>query len=263
MSERARRLSRFGPGAVVLALAVAWLVPEPTWIRLATPDLEAAQRMDDAIADIAEGSEVLVGFDPDLGTYAEVRPTARAVLDDVLARDAVLSVVSLTPEGRALAVAEIERLRRGGVPPERIVDLGFVAGAEAGLVEIAAELAAIRQAAIVVIGGNDIGPRSWIEQVIPRIDEVPLLTVTPTVLLPEVQPFVASGQLDAALVTPREGAAYREGPSAATADDLDEARDPAGLALLVGMLVAIAAMGQALGARLIGAVRSAPHREAG
>ena len=47
------------------------------------------------------------GFDPDLGTYAEVRPTARAVIDDLLARDAVLRLVSLTPEGRALAVSEI------------------------------------------------------------------------------------------------------------------------------------------------------------
>ena len=33
---------------------------------------------------------------------------------------------------------------------------------------------------------------------LPRIDEVPLLALTPTVLLPEVQPFVASGQIDAA-----------------------------------------------------------------
>ena len=132
MSDRVRRLSRFAPGALVLALAVAWLVPEPAWIRLATPDVEAAQGMDAAIDGLADGSEVLVGFDPDLGTYAEVRPTARAVIDDLLARDVVLSLVSLTPEGRALAVAEIERLRRGGLPPERIVDLGFVAGAEPG-----------------------------------------------------------------------------------------------------------------------------------
>jgi hypothetical protein len=263
MSDRARRLGRFAPAAVVLALAVAWLVPEPDWIRLATPDTEAAQRMDDAIAGLPDEPDVLVGFDPDLGTYAEVRPTARAVIDDLLARDAVLSVVSLTPEGRALALAEIARLRRGGVPPERIVDLGFLAGAEAGLVDVADELAATRQAAVVVVGGNDIGPRSWIEQVLPRIDEVPLLAVTPTVLLPEVRPFVASGQIDSALVTPREGAAYREGPSAATADELGEIRDPAGLALLVGMLVALAALGQALGARLVGAVRSAPSRETG
>ena len=263
MNDRARRLGRFAPAGVVLVLALAWLVPDPAWIRLATPDAAAAQRMDDAVAGIADGSEVVVGFDPDLGTYAEVRPTVRALIDDLLARDAVLRLVSLTPEGRALAVAEIERLRRGGVQPERIVDVGFVAGAEAGLVDVADELATTRQAAILVVGGNDIGPRSWIEQVMPRIDEVPLLAVTPTVLLPEVQPFVASGQLDAALVTPREGAAYREGPSEATVDQLGEARDPAGLALLVGMLVAVAALVQALGARVVGAARSAPSREAG
>ncbi len=46
--------------------------------------------------------------------------------------------------------------------------------------------------AVLVIGGNDLGPRSWIEQVAPRIEEIPFIAVTPTVLLPEVQPYLGS-----------------------------------------------------------------------
>ena len=50
--------------------------------------------------DLPAGPLVLVGFDPDLGTYAEVRPTVRTALADLLDRDARLAFISLTPEGR-------------------------------------------------------------------------------------------------------------------------------------------------------------------
>ena len=81
------------------------------------------------------------------------------------------------------------RLQDGGVESSRLLDLGFRAGAEAGL--IAAARSAIPASArgaladglrsdggglaafdlALVVGGTDIGPRSWVEQVAPRPDD--------------------------------------------------------------------------------------------
>ncbi len=255
MSDRARLLRRAAPVLLVGALALASQLPAQAWLRLATPDPRAADAVIAALDALPARPTVLIGFDPDLGTYAEVRPTVRVLIAELMARDADLSVISVTAEGRALATAEIARLQRAGAGAVR--DLGFVAGAEAALVDLAA--AAIDGIdAIVLVGGNDIGPRSWVEQVLPRVDDLPLLAITPAVLLPEVQPYVASGQLDAALVTPREGAAFR----AATASSPDAADGPGTLPLLVGMLAGVAVLGQALAGRVAGAVRANRARDA-
>jgi hypothetical protein len=261
MTDRVRVLRRAAPGLLLAGVAVASLIPEPAWLSLATPNRGAGEAMAAAVDGLPDQPRVLVGFDPDLGTYAEVRPTVRVLLTELLARDARLDIVSLTAEGRALALAELARLARDGTDPASLRDLGFVAGAEAGLVDLAGA-STDGLDAIVVVGGNDLGPRSWVEQVLPRVDDLALFAVTPTVLLPEVQPFLASGQLDAALVTPRDGAAYR-----AAASDVPEAGAggvdaPGSLAIMVGMLVAIVVLGQALGAHAIGALRANRAREA-
>jgi hypothetical protein len=255
MTDWRRWLRRLAPSGLVVALAIAWLLPTPPWVTLASPDPGPADRMSAVIDALPEPPRVLVGFDPDLGTYAEVRPTVRVLLDELLGRGAQLDVVSLTPEGRALATAEIARLQRDGPIAGGISDLGFVAGAEAALVELAASVAS-RYHAILVVGGNDIGPRSWVEQVLPRAAGIPAVAVTPSVLLPEIQPYLASGQLEAALITPRQGASFR----AAVSDGVDD-DGPSVLAVLIGMLVAIGVLGQGVAGRTIGELRSIRARE--
>lgn len=262
MTDRARLLRLAGPAALVAALAVVWAVPGPGWLQLATHDRQAADGMEAALDALPAAPSVLVGFDPDLGTYAEVRPTVRALIADLLDRGARLDVVSLTAEGRALGISERDRLVRDGADEAALRDLGFVAGAEAGLVDLAQDPAEPYDA-IVVVGGNDLGPRSWIEQVVPRVGDVSVVAVTPVVLLPEVRPFLAAGQLDAALTTPREGAAYRAGLELGGAPRMTEGREPATLAIFVGMLVAVAVLGQALGARAMATLRATRAREPG
>jgi hypothetical protein len=208
------------------------------------------------------GPRVLVGFDPDLGTYAEVRATARALLADLLGREAVLTFVSVTAEGRALAIAELDRLERLATDARVPGDLGFVAGAEAALVDLAGSITG-QYDAIVVVGGNDLGPRSWVEQVAPRIDGIPLLVVTPVILLPEVRPYLATGQVDAGLVTPRQGAAYRAAVDPGGTSALSDGREPANLAILLGMLAAIAVLGYSLGDRLTTTLGATRQRDAG
>lgn len=277
MTDRVGLLVRVLPLVLVVALAAAWPLATPSWLQLATPEDGAAVGMRTALDGLPEDPIVLVGFDPDIGTYAEIRPTVRGLLADLLARDARLAFVSLTPEGRALAIAELARLRRGEANVARLVDLGFVPGAEAGLVDLTRGLAPAEPGGVLartladegmaavdgvaVIGGNDLGPRSWVEQVRPRVDEIPFVAVTPTILLPEVQPYVTGGQLAAVLATPRDGAAYRQGLDLGNLSRLAEERGPSTVPILVGLLVAIAVLGQGLGGRVIGRIRAVRGRE--
>jgi hypothetical protein len=120
------QLARLAPLALLVGLAIAVLLPEIGPLQLATPDADRADAFREALDELPDGALVLVGFDPDFGSYAEIRPAARSVLDELLARRARLAFVSYTPEGRALARAEIERLATGGAG--ELLDLGFRSG---------------------------------------------------------------------------------------------------------------------------------------
>jgi len=272
MSDRRALLVRLAPALLLAGLAAAWLLPDPDSLRLASADHAAADGWSAALDALPDDPTVLVGFDPDIGTYPEVRPTVRTALADLLNRNARLVLVSLTPEGRALLVAELARLRRGEANAARLLDLGYLPGSEAALVSIAsappvpaaAEGEIARRLAdegigavdaAVVVGGNDLGPRSWVEQVGPRVDGLPILAIAPTVLLPELQPYLASGQLAALLATPRDGAAYRSLADLGPLDRLREVGEPPVAALTLGLLIAVAVVGQAWGSRLLAQLR--------
>jgi hypothetical protein len=235
-----------GPGVGAAALA------------LANPDHRAADAVDATFATLPQPSLVLVAMDADLGTYPEIRPATHAVLADLLSRGAGIAFVSVSIEGRALAVAEMDRLRGTGVADDRLLDLGFVSGAEAGMVRLVdgalrpgmrgSMAALISQRgggigafdSIVVVGGGDIGPRSWVEQVGTRLPSVPMVAIAPTFAQPELTPYLRSGQLAALLATTRDDAAYVEQVGASAPED----RPPGALAMLVGMLVALVVLGR-------------------
>jgi hypothetical protein len=275
MSDRRRLLARLAPLLLVLLLAVGWLLPAMRGLDLASADSEPVEAWQAALDALPADALVLVGFDPDIGTYPEIRPTVRAAVADLLNRDARLAFVSLTAEGRALLLGELRRLERATANPARLLDLGYLPGAEAALVslaggpsvpagadgELARSLATGGFGAVdaaLVVGGNDIGPRSWVEQLLPRVDALPLLAIAPTTLLPELQPYLEGGQLDALLATPRDGAAYR---AAAELGPLDRVRevDPAVVPVLLGLIVAIGVIGQAWTARVAASIREAGH----
>lgn len=257
---------RAAPAVLVLLLAASTLVPLDDPLRLEGGDASVGQQWSETLDDLPADADVLVGFDPDLGTYPEIRPTVRVALAEMYGRGANLAFVSLTPEGRILAVAEIDRLTRVGANPRRLADFGFLPGAEAALVRLArtfpdpvADGALARSLAeggfdeidaVLVVGGNDLGPRGWVEQVLPRIEAVPLFAVAPTVLLPELVPYLATGQLDALVGTPREGATYRATADLGTADRLVSPEAPSTIAILVGLLIAVGVLGQGLVAGL-------------
>lgn len=274
MSDRRALLVRLAPAVLLIGLAAAWLLPDAAGLRLASADASPAEAWSAALDALPDDPIVLVGFDPDIGTYAEVRPTVRAALADLLNRNARVAVVSLTPEGRALLVSELARLRGSDANGATVLDLGFLPGSEAALVSIASgppvpttatgdtarRLAGDGMGAVdaaVVVGGNDIGPRSWVEQVGPRVAGLPILAIAPTVLLPELQPYLVTGQLAALLGTPRDGAAYRSHAELGSLDRLREPGEPRVVALTLGLLIAVLVIGQAWGGRLVRQLREA------
>jgi len=261
------------PGPRPSAAAVAWLVllallgagvligPSVGGADLlVNPDTAAADAVQASFSRLPGQSLVLVAMDADLGTYPEIRATTRAALADVLARGASVAVVSVSVEGRAIAAAELERLRRGGVAEERLLDLGFVAGAEAGMVRLVdgalrpgmggpiASLMAQRSSGgigafdlILLVGGSDIGPRSWVEQVGTRLPTVPMVAIAPTFAQPELAPYLRTGQLDGLLATIRDDATYAQRVPGAAVGGIDATGDalPSAFALRIGMLVAL------------------------
>lgn len=243
MSERLVRVAL--PAAIIVLLAAVVAADPDIGLDVAEADSSAADGLLAVVEELPSDADVVIGFDPDVGTYAEVRPTVRALLADLVDRRARLHFISLTPEGRALATAEMARLDLGA----EIVDLGFVPGSEAALVELAGNLGGEMDLAV-VIGGNDFGPRSWVEQVATRVADLPLIAITPAVLLPEVEPYRTSGQLVALLTTPRQGAAYRDmiAPGAVAG--------PSDTAVAVGLLVAIAWLAAGLAAGIRPGLRS-------
>jgi hypothetical protein len=273
MSERSALATRLAPLLLVVALAAALLAGLDDRLMLESADDVTARAVTAAFDAMPDDALVLVGFDPDVGTYAEIRPTVRAVLADLLNRGATLAVVSLTTDGRALAIAELARMDRAEANPRQLIDLGFLPGAEAALVALARGIDGGSQDPIradlpsapdlaVVIGGIDLGPRSWVEQVQPRIDGMPIVAVAPTVLLPELEPYRASGQLAALIGTPRDGAAYRAHAELGRLERMvDPSAGPSPAAILLGLLVAIGVLGQAFGSRLAAVMRAARPRD--
>ena len=269
MSERRELAGRLAPLALLLVLAAGALLPTDAGLDLSDADASAADRLSSTLDALPDEPLVLVGFDPDLGTYAEVRPTVRTLIADLLERGADLAFISLTAEGRALAVTELERLRQGDVDAGRLIDLGYLPGAEAGLVSLADVLAAPdvdsalgprppegeTPALAVVVGGNDLGPRSWVEQVEPRAPGIRVAAIVPAVLLPDTQPYVESGQLAALIATPRDGATYRQLASVGRFASIAETDGPPVLSVLLGMIAAIVLLGAGAWSRLIDLAR--------
>jgi hypothetical protein len=269
-------LERLAPIALLAIIGLALLVPQPAGLSLGAGESERVDGTNRLLDELPETPVVLVAFDPDLGTYAEIRPTVRALLADVVMRGASLAFVSLTVEGRALATTELARLHDAGVGTSRVTDLGYRSGAEAALLDLVRDplgpVAATGAAAealvseglagtdlVIVVGGNDLGPRTWVEQASTRVPSLRIAAITPTVLLPEVAPYLSSGQLDALLGTVGDGAAYRDQLGA---DDgsLHDTRVPVPLPFLAGMVIAIVVLAQAAGGTLPDALRAAGRR---
>ncbi len=268
------------PLVLVALVAAAWSLPTLPFLALGGgPTSEAGNDLHVAIGALPDQPLVIVDMDPDLGTYPEIRYATRATLADLFAVGARIAMVSFSPEGRAIAISEIARLRDAGAGEDRLVDLGFRSGGEAALVQLAGQVIATdvdggaspvldalaaRGGGLgafdlaVVVGGGEMSPRSWIEQVEPRVPGLEVAAVTPTFLLPEMQPYRDAGQLVALAGTLPEGVAY--GTSVAAGGTTSgPGRVPEGppsdTAILAGMLVALGVLVESAAGTLLSGLR--------
>ena len=269
---------------LLLGLSIAILIGSAASggpLQLANPDRTSVSEVRAAFEALPDDALVLMAMDADLGTYPEILPAVRAAMDDLLGRGASLGFVSVSVEGRAIAAAELARLRAGGTEEDALLDLGFISGVEAGLVLLVGDalpsgatgvmadtvtergggLAAFDM--IVLVGGTDVGPRTWVEQVGPRLPELPMMAVAPTFAEPELAPYLRTGQLVALLATVRDDAAFvesvagTEGESASPTAEL-----PTAAAMLLGMLVALVVLVRVLVGALPRLRQPAPRRAA-
>jgi hypothetical protein len=111
---------------------------------------------------------------------------------------------------------------------------------------------------VLIVSGSDISARSWVEQVGPRLPDLAMITIAPTFLDPELEPYLRSGQLDGLLATLREGTAYANAVTSASAADRGPGIAP--LPMLVGMLAALAALAEAASRRLARRVQRPARR---
>jgi hypothetical protein len=254
---------------VLLGAAVVIGPKESTaGLALPNPDREAVTRLRAAFSALPDRPLVLVAMDADFGTYSEIRPAVRAAFDDLLRRGASLAMVSVTAEGRAIAAAELARLRVLGAREGVLLDLGYVAGVEAGIVRLvrtaipesaAGSVAdAVRERGgglgafdmTLLVGGTDVGPRTWIEQAGSRVPALAMVAIAPTFAQPELSPYLRTGQLAGLLATVRDGAAYAETIGgeglAPLPDEPQRERLPSALAMLTGMIVALLVLARLL-----------------
>jgi hypothetical protein len=270
---------RIVPPVLLLAVLAAAILLQPVVapdLGLGSPDRTRVDQLRATFDSLPDRALVVVGMDADMGTYPEIRVTARAAFDDLLGRGARLAFVSFSTEGRAVSAAEQARLRDAGTPAGAVLDLGYVAGAEAGLVRAVTDvlpvdasgpqadaiedagggLAAFSMA--LVVSGADLGARSWVEQVGTRLPDLPMVAIAPTFMLPELQPYLRTGQLSALLASVRDGAAYAEATGATNPADVAAGdRPPSALAMLIGMLIAAGTLGRLVARGLVDLARAA------
>ena len=120
--ERAAQLRRAIPTLLLLVALVgaSLLSGAVDGLRLTSPDRSRVDQLRAVIGDLPDDALVLIACDADLGTYPEIRATTRAAIHDLSARGVRLAIVSFTPEGRAIAAAERDRIGGSKIMEPRI-----------------------------------------------------------------------------------------------------------------------------------------------
>jgi hypothetical protein len=200
------------------AVAIGVMLP-PGTLGASTPSAPEVNALYSTIESLAARATVLVSFDYDPATDAEMRPLAQAVISHLMRQKARLLVMSLFPQGPALADAVIGPLATQNIYSYGLdyVHLGFLPGDEAALAALDAPLSevfaadfvqgrplstfAVSRSAtlaavdlVVEISGDENGVRRWVEQVQSR-QHVPLAAATSAVAMPLAYPYLQSGQI--------------------------------------------------------------------
>jgi len=235
-----RRTSRWAAGwqlliafALLFALLVPMIWPVGPFNVVASIPPSVAEAAD-TIEALPPGAVVLVVFDYDAGSAGELQPIAQAYLQQLLGHGARILAVSTLPEGAALAEMALEQVlpafpaARYG---ETVLNLGYVAGGEAAVRALAANvwatvpadyrsgmplggfpilegLTGVRDLPLIVVLGRDlVAVQRWIEQASTPYG-TPLVAGVPALIEPIVGPYHTTGQLRGVVAGLGGAAAY-------------------------------------------------------
>lgn len=187
----------------------------------------------DLVDDLPAGTVVLLVFDYDPTTAAELDLQAEAIMRHLLDRRARLLAISLIPQGPPLAQAAWERVARSAphIYGQDFLNLGYLAGQEAGLrllfndlqdafprdfkqQKLLAEQPLMQNvqslqdvSLIVILASEPASVRRWIEQV-QSICPIRMVAGVSALAGPSVLPYRESGQLSGLLIGVSGAAEY-------------------------------------------------------
>jgi hypothetical protein len=230
-----RRLAGIQRVLIYLLLLTAIVVPivaGPVFGPLDAKDLWAGAGLFYAVLDgrggvaLPEGAPVIVAFDYNPATAAELSLQARAIVDHLMRRGVRIMAISLYPEGAALAGDILDELaaEQAYTYGEHYIHLGYLPnqpasvrhllnvgpagqgqydyrnGRPVGEYVIAQGVNDLSSVSLVVELAGDVSTlRAWVEQIAARAD-VPVVGGVSAATAPYVRPYLESGQLRALLV---------------------------------------------------------------
>jgi hypothetical protein len=236
--EKGQRLSRRGWGVIGLAMfsliaALLWsgsnvsVLSQPAEVKLAD--------MTTFIETLSPESVVLIGMDYDVSLAGEIDNAALPILVHLMRKQVNLVFVSTRPTGSALSGHLID-LGMTWFPDyalEKAFVFSYLPGEAAGLLQLAIdprralmidvdgsnpwlipELSRIEEltdfSLVVLLTDSTGSGKDWLEQVQPRLGDVPLFAIVSKQAEPLYLPYQESGQLQAMLAGISEGANYEQ-----------------------------------------------------
>jgi hypothetical protein len=225
-------------GGVILGLLIASQGLSP----LSAPQPNAGvSNIHSQIEALPAGSTVVMAFEYEPETAAEMQALAVALVEQLASRNATIYTLSTHPTGPAMAETAMAASATG--PPAQWVNLGYISGGSRGISALAigslpgmisplsydyhgeatnlgaARLADLDPAMIVILTSRWEDLRGWVEQVGPTTD-APMLAAMSAGAAPMAYPYAQSGQLTGVLSGVNDAAAYRGLNAGSPADPL-------------------------------------------
>ena len=233
--------------AIVLLLAISWPIVTSSQQMPFPVYEEVSAEVSRLVSQLTVNSPVLVVFDYEPGLTAEFDAAGAPVMDHVISQGALLTLVSISPNGPILAerFMGLMQLSHDFKSVEKYVNLGYIPGGAAGLVSFfdnpqntlpysldgqpawesevnksLPPLTGIKEITdyemVVLLVDDPDTARTWIEQLSPRINETDVLTsfvlITSAQLEPIVLPYYDGSppQVNGLVAGLRGGAVYAQ-----------------------------------------------------